>query len=94
MGNEGCDIDIELNDDNIYVGYGTLTMNIFMILFSVFGIIINGIFCYNYLKQMIKSKIKKLSAVENILWRVAAVETIISICWLTNNLALRKPKIM
>ena len=95
MGNEGCKIDIENeNKDKIYVGYGTLTMNIFMILFSVFGIIINGIFCYNYLKQMIKSKIKKLSAVENILWRVAVVETIISICWLTNNLALRRPDIM
>ena len=97
MGNKfQCDVGINYNE-GVYVGYGNVTMNIFMILISILGIIINGVFSYNYLKQMIQTKNKEnkgLSAVEKILCMVAMVETIISICWLINNLAMRKTNIM
>ena len=82
-----CSKGITLSPD-IYVGYGNVFINAIMIIFSICGIIINSIFSFNYLKQMIQTKNKEnkgLSAVEKILCMVAMVETIISICWLLNN---------
>ena len=82
-----CSEGIEVKSDT-YVGYGDLFINGIMIIFSILGILINSVFSYNYLKQMIQTKNKEnkgVSAVEKILCMVAMVETVISICWLLNN---------
>ena len=84
-----CSVGVQVDKD-VYVGYGTFGLNIIMIIISLLGIGINSIFSYNYLKQMLVAKNKKgkkdISAVEKILCMVAIVETIISFCWLINNL--------
>ena len=72
----------------IFVGYGPSWLNPIMILISIFGIIINSIFVFNYLKSIISTKNQSnsgISAVEKMLCMIAGVETFISICWLLNN---------
>ena len=91
MDNVQCNITIPLSEYE-YVGYGKFLGNLIMILISVLGILINGVFSFNYLKKMIKTKTtgkKEISLVETILCIVASIETIISICWLINNSLLR-----
>ena len=91
MDNAQCNINIPLSEYE-YVGYGKFLGNLIMILISVLGILINGVFSFNYLKKMIKTKTtgkKEISLVETILCIVASIETIISICWLINNSLLR-----
>ena len=75
-----------------YVGFGGATGNIIMILISICGIVINSLFSFIYLKKIITIKNKNnfgVSAVEKILCIVAVVETIISVCWLINDLFLK-----
>ena len=89
MGND-CQLpkDVKINNET-FVGYGPSWLNTIMILISIFGIIINSIFVFNYLKSIITTKNQSnsgISAVEKMLCMIAGVETFISICWLLNNL--------
>ena len=82
-------------DDEIYVGYGPFWLNTIMIFISIFGIIINSIFVFNYLKSIINTKNQSnsgISAVEKMLCMIACVETFISVCWLLNNFFIHDPK--
>ena len=85
-------------DDETYVGYGNEGINIAMIVFSILGILINSVFTFNYSKQIHSTRKnksgKKVSAIEIILCTVAGTETLISICWLINNLLMNNTKNM
>ena len=77
---------------NTYVGYGTFGINLVLIFISIFGIIINSFFVFNYLKKIISIKNKSnlgISAMEKVLCMIAMVETLISVCWLLNNLFIQ-----
>lgn len=53
MGNSNKECEIPENAKNeglIYVGYGNVETNFVLILISLFGIIINTFFVFNYLK--------------------------------------------
>ena len=83
---------------DLYVGYGNEIWNTIMIIFSIIGILINSIFTFNYSRQ-IHSTIKKksgkdVSDIEVILCTVACIETLISICWLLNNLLMNNTQNM
>jgi hypothetical protein len=83
------------NDE--YVGFGNYELNIVLILISIFGIIINSIFVFNYMKSIITTKNQNnmgISAMEKMLCMIAMVETFISICWLLNNLFIQTTKRM
>jgi hypothetical protein len=87
MGNN-CILPDTKEGEKIFVGYGPSWLNTIMILISIFGIIINSIFVFNYLKSIISTKNQSnsgISAVEKMLCMIAGVETFISICWLLNN---------
>ena len=87
MGNN-CILPDTKDGEKIFVGYGPSWLNTIMILISIFGIIINSIFVFNYLKSIISTKNQSnsgISAVEKMLCMIAGVETFISICWLLNN---------
>ena len=74
--------------EDAYVGYAGEVGNIFMIIISVLGIIINSVFSFEYSKNIISIKNKNnagISTVEKILSMIAIVETFISIFWLINN---------
>lgn len=91
-----CELPENLSEDT-YVGYGTFETNLILILISIFGILINSIFVFNYLKSIISTKNKNnvgISAMEKMLCMIAIVETFISICWLLNNLFIQKIKAM
>ena len=77
--------------ENDHVGFVGDLGNFLMIFISIFGIIINSFFSFIYIKAIITIKNRNnfgVSAVEKILSVVALVETIISICWLINNIFL------
>ena len=97
MGNN-CDLPEGVSaNDTTFVGYGPSWLNTIMILISIFGIIINSIFVFNYLKSIISTKNQSnsgISAVEKMLCMIASVETFISICWLLNNLFIRNTETM
>ena len=90
MGNNSTCIP-EVIDNNDHVGFVGEFGNYLMIFISIFGIIINSFFSFIYIKAIITIKNRNnfgVSAVEKILSVVALVETIISICWLINNIFL------
>ena len=95
MGNSNKECEIPENAKNeglIYVGYGNVETNFVLILISLFGIIINTFFVFNYLKSIISTKNRNnvgISAMEKMLCMIAIVETFISICWLLNNLFIQ-----
>ena len=81
-------------NEDTYVGYAGKAGNIVMIIISILGIIINSIFSFDYLKNIISIKNRNnagISAVEKILCMIAIVETFISVFWLINNLATANP---
>ena len=80
------------NDDDcserVYVGYSGKTVNIIMIFISIFGILINATFSYNYSKKIYSSQKTRrvgVSLVEKVLCVIAVIETLISLCWLIDN---------
>ena len=92
MGDDRCGLSDNMISGSNYVGYGTYELNIALILISIFGIIINSIFVFNYLKSIISTKNQNnmgISAMEKMLCMIAMVETCISICWLLNNLFIQ-----
>jgi len=91
MGDDRCGFPDKIEKIE-YVGYGTYELNIVLIFISIFGIIINSIFVFNYLKSIISTKNQNnmgISAMEKMLCMIAIVETCISICWLLNNLFIQ-----
>jgi len=81
-------------NEDTYVGYAGKAGNIVMIIISILGIIINSIFSFDYLKNIISIKNRNnagISAVEKILCMIAIVETFISVFWLINNLTTGNP---
>ena len=89
MLNFGDSNDEKALSDTQYVGYAGAGGNIVMIIISILGIIINSIFSFDYLKNIISIKNRNndgISAVEKILCMIAIVETFISVFWLINNL--------
>ena len=89
MFNFGDSNDEKASSDTQYVGYARAGGNIVMIIISILGIIINSIFSFDYLKNIISIKNRNndgISAVEKILCMIAIVETFISVFWLINNL--------
>ena len=79
-------------DDDEYVGLAGKYFNLTLIFISIFEIIINSLFSIGYFRKIYSIKNKNnsgISAVEKILCMVAFVETIISICWLLNNLFIQ-----
>ena len=89
MFNFGESVGSQDTTDIQYVGYAGEGGNIVMIIISILGIIINSIFSFDYLKNIISIKNRNndgISAVEKILCMIAIVETFISVFWLINNL--------
>ena len=89
MLNFGDSFGSQNSSDTQYVGYAGEAGNIVMIIISILGIIINSIFSFDYLKNIISIKNRNndgISAVEKILCMIAMVETFISVFWLINNL--------
>ena len=89
MLNFGDSFGSQNSSDTQYVGYAGEGGNIVMIIISILGIIINSIFSFDYLKNIISIKNRNndgISAVEKILCMIAMVETFISVFWLINNL--------
>ena len=83
-----------ITNEDTYVGYAGKGGNIVMIIISILGIIINSIFSFDYLKNIISIKNRNnagISAVEKILCMIAIVETFISVFWLINNLTTANP---
>ena len=81
MGNN-CILPDTKDGEKIFVGYGPSWLNTIMILISIFGIIINSIFVFNYLKSIISTKNQSnsgISAVEKMLCMIACVETFIQV---------------
>ena len=82
-------------DKDEYVGLAGKYFNLVLILISIFGILINSAFSIGYFRKIYSIKNKNnsgISAVEKILCMIAFVETIISICWLLNNLFIQNQK--
>ena len=74
--------DPEATKDEQYVGYEGKGGKIVLIIISILGIIINSIFSFDYLKNIISIKNRNndgISAVEKILCMIAIVETFISV---------------
>ena len=91
MADDRCGVPEEIIT-NTYVGYGTFGINLVLIFISIFGILINSFFVFNYLKKIISIKNKSnlgISAMEKVLCMIAIVETLISVCWLLNNLFIQ-----
>ena len=80
------------DDKNYSIGYLNIGWNIFMILLSCFGIIINLYFGIIYLRRIIVIKRGTsqnkviVSLIEKILCLISIVEAFISIGWLINSL--------
>lgn len=97
MADDQCGLSNDMISESNYVGYGTYELNIVLILISIFGIIINSVFVFNYLKSIISTKNQNnmgISAMEKMLCMIAIVETCISFCWLLNNLFIQTTKNM
>ena len=81
--------DEQIMPEQTNVGYAGPGGNVVMIIISVLGIIINSMFGFDYLKNIISIKNRNnegISAVEKILCMIAIVETFISVFWLINNI--------
>ena len=82
-------------DGTQYVGFVGEVGNGFMIFISIIGIIINSLFSLSYFVKIFKAKAKSkkgISIIRLTLSLVAFIETIISICWLINNLFIQNTK--
>ena len=69
MADDRCGVPEEIIT-NTYVGYGTFGINLVLIFISIFGILINSFFVFNYLKKIIYIKNKSnlgISAMEKVL---------------------------
>ena len=74
-----------------YLGYSEKTGYIFVLIFSIFSILMNIIFILNYiLKKLFNKKLKKISSLEQILFILAILESIVSLLWFIS--AVKYPK--
>ena len=72
------------------IGYGNSFLNIFMIILSCLSISLNLIFAILYIKKIRADKYT-ISSIEKLLCIISITETLISVCWLINSLAMSTP---
>ena len=84
-------LNTEKKDYLNYLGYSEKTGYVFVVIFSFLSILMNMIFIINYfLKKLFNKKIKKVSSLEQILFILAILESIVSLLWFIS--ALKYPK--
>jgi hypothetical protein len=84
-------LNAEKKDYLNYLGYSEKTGYVFVVIFSFLSIIMNMIFIINYfLKKLFNKKIKKVSSLEQILFILAILESIVSLLWFIS--AIKYPK--
>ena len=78
-----------------YMGYSEKTGYVFVVIFSFLSILMNLIFILNYLlKTLINKKQKKISSLEQILFTLSILESIISLLWFISAIIYPKRKKM
>lgn len=85
----------EMTENIIFIGFGNNVQNVIMILFSVLGVFINLFFFLSLVLKIIKNNKQKktnISTIQKMWCAISIDETLNSICWIINTIALNTSK--